>query len=178
MSPSDFGFLANDNLLSRDYVVAMCQEAGERSGIPLANEPGKPIVAWVKYGPNVNIDEALTQDWVAKNLNANPEATVRVPRVYDAFSIATTTWPIGFIVMEYIDAPYCTRKDVKLVAPAVQTLISVRGPNSAPGHVGGGPVVHTFFVDDQTSPFRYETVYELEQHVNGVSEHLFSSTPT
>ena len=96
---------------------------------------------------------------------------MQVPQVYDAFSIITTACPIGFIVMEYIDAPDCTRKDVKLVAHAVQMLISVRGPSSAPGHVGGGPVVHTFFADDRTSPFRYETVDELEQHVNGVSQH-------
>ncbi|OJA16052.1 hypothetical protein AZE42_05495 [Rhizopogon vesiculosus] len=70
--------------------------------------------------------------------------------------------------MEYIDAPDCTEKSVKRVAQAVQTLISVRGPNSAPGHVGGGPVIHTFFIDDWTSPFRYETVDELEQHINGI----------
>jgi hypothetical protein len=73
--------------------------------------------------------------------------------------------------VEYIDATDRTRKDVKLVAHAAQMLISIRGPSSAPGHVGGGPVVHTFFVDARTSSFRYETVDELEQHVNGISEH-------
>jgi hypothetical protein len=133
-------------------------------------QPGEPIVAWVKYGPGVTIDEALTQDWIAKTLNAKLDGTVQVPRVYDAFLIITTAWPIGFIVMEYIDAPDCTRKDIKLVAHAVQMLISVRGPSSTPGHVGGGPVVHTFLIDDRRSPFRYETVDELEQDVNGVSE--------
>src|SRR5258707_14058577 len=116
MSPSDFGFLANDNLPSHDDIVATCQRAGECGRIPLFNQPGKPIVAWVKYGPNVTMDEVSTQDWVAKSLNAQPEATVRVPRVYDAFSISTIDWPIGFIVMEYIDAPDCTKKDIKLVA--------------------------------------------------------------
>ncbi|OAX41408.1 hypothetical protein K503DRAFT_502549 [Rhizopogon vinicolor AM-OR11-026] len=70
--------------------------------------------------------------------------------------------------MEYIDAPDCTKKNAKRVAQAVQTLISVRGPSSAPGHVGGGPVVHSFFTDEQTSPFRYETIDELEQHINGI----------
>ena len=137
--------------------------------IPLT-QPGEPIVAWVKYGPGVTIDEALTQDWIAKTLNAKLDGTVQVPRVYDAFSIITTAWPIRFIVMEYLDAPDCTRKDVRLVVHAVQMLISVRGPSSAPGHVGGGRVVHTFLVDDRMSPYRYETVDELEQDVNGVSE--------
>ena len=36
---------------------------------------------------------------------------------------------------------------------------------------GGDPVVHNFFFDDWTPPFKYKTVDELEQHVNGVSGH-------
>jgi hypothetical protein len=170
MSPSDFGFLTKDDLPPRDDIIDICRKVGESRGILLRNQLGEPI-AWVKYGPNVTLDEALTQDWVAKDLEAKPEANVRVPRVYDAFSVATKYWPIGYIVMEYIDAPDCTRKNAKLVARAVQTLISVRGPSSAPGHVGGGLAVHTFFADDRTASFRYRTVDELEQHVNGVSEH-------
>ncbi|KAF8961430.1 hypothetical protein BDZ97DRAFT_1829241 [Flammula alnicola] len=167
MLPSDFGFLANNDLPPRDDIIAICSKAGEHRGIPLRNQPGE-FIAWVKYGPNVTIDEALTQDWVAKSLKATLDGTVRVPRVYDAFSVTTPDWPVGFIVMEYINAPDCTKKDVKLVAQVVQTLISVRGPSSAPGHVGGGPVVHNFFVDDWTPPFRYKTVDELEQHINGI----------
>ena len=170
MLPSDFGFLANDNLPSHEHIVAMCEEAGyDRTGISFPNLPGKPI-AWIKYGPHVKMAEALTQDWVAKDLDAKPEANVRVPRVYDAFSSTHTAFPIGYIVMEYIDAPDCTKRDVKLVAQAVQTLISIRGPNSEPGPVGGGPIVHSFFVDEGTSPLTYETVEELQQHMNGVSK--------
>ncbi|OJA18084.1 hypothetical protein AZE42_09064 [Rhizopogon vesiculosus] len=166
-SSSGFGFLVNDDLPSRDDIIAICSKAGECRGILLRNQPGEPI-AWVKCGPNVTIDEALTQDWVARSLEATLDGTVRVPRVYDAFSVPTTSWTIGFIVMEYIDAPDCTEKNVKRVAQAVQALISVRGPSSAPGHVCGGPVIHSFFIDDWTSPFRYETVDELEQHINGI----------
>ncbi|KAG9032947.1 hypothetical protein FS837_002583 [Tulasnella sp. UAMH 9824] len=112
------------------------------------------------------MDEAYTQDWVAKVLD-EPEADVRVPRVYMAFKNIRRYGSVGCIVMEFIDAPDCTSGDVKPVAQAVQKLISVRGPSPAPGHVGGGPVVHTF-VDDRTAPFPYETVQELEQHVNGI----------
>ncbi|KAJ7494469.1 hypothetical protein B0H11DRAFT_2004765 [Mycena galericulata] len=69
--------------------------------------------------------------------------------------------------MEYVNALDCTKESIELVARAVQTLISVRGPSSAPGHVGGGSVVHGFFVN-QSSPFKYKTVDELNQHVNGI----------
>ncbi|KAG8975208.1 hypothetical protein FRB90_009581, partial [Tulasnella sp. 427] len=118
--------------------------------------------------PYVTVAEALTQDWVAKYLSAKPETALRAPRVYDTFSIDTRTRPVGYIIMEYIDAPHCTNKDVDLVAQAVQTLISIKGPTSAPGPIGGGPVVHTFFVDELISPFTYDTVEELQQHINGI----------
>ncbi|KAG8950624.1 hypothetical protein FRC04_007248 [Tulasnella sp. 424] len=172
MTVSDFAVLADDRpetLPSREEIVALCKKAGyNRTGIPFRSQPSGPVVAWIKYGPNVPMDEAYTQDWVAKFLNADPEADVRVPLVYMAFTSPTRYRDLGYIVMEFIDAPDCTSKHVKLVARAVQKLISIRGPSPAPGHVGGGPVVHTFFVDDRMSPFPYKTVKELEEHVNGI----------
>ncbi|KAE9385291.1 hypothetical protein BT96DRAFT_601418 [Gymnopus androsaceus JB14] len=178
MLPLEFGFLANDHLPPREEIIAICKKQGWSGRVFLRNpsQPGDSPIAYVKYSsfPNTIIDEALTQDWVAKSLSdpASPgHGILRVPRVYDAFSVPssiTLSWPMGIIVMEYIDAPDCTEKHVKLVAQAVQTLISIRGPSSAPGHIGEGPVVHTFFNDDQTSPFRYKTVDELEQHINGI----------
>jgi hypothetical protein len=65
----------------------------------------------VKYGPNVTMAEALTQDYVATFLIANSADGMRVPRVYAAFSRDTSDsgcrWAIGYIVMQYIDAPDC-----------------------------------------------------------------------
>ncbi|KDQ21108.1 hypothetical protein BOTBODRAFT_51104 [Botryobasidium botryosum FD-172 SS1] len=168
MSSPVLSFLANDNLPSRDDIVTMCKEAGyHRRGIPFRSQPSEAISAWIKYGPYVTMAEALTQDWVAKALNADPGAAVRVPQVYQAFTSDNPDCRIGYIVMEYIDTPDCDHRDVQLVAKAVQTLISLRGPNTAPGPVGGGPVVHTFFVE-WTSPITYETAEELEQHINGI----------
>ena len=115
-------------------------------GLPLCNQPSRPIVAWVKYGPNVTIAEALTQDYVARFLIANSAAgvMVRVPRVYVAFSRETSdpNWAIGYIVMQYIDAPDCGEGDHQPVATAVQTLIGIKGPSSAPGPIGGGRASH------------------------------------
>ncbi|KAG8960492.1 hypothetical protein FRC00_000216, partial [Tulasnella sp. 408] len=168
-SPSDF-FIADDcpdNLPSRDDIVAMCKVAGyDCRGFPFPNQPSEPILAWIKYGTHVTMGEALTQDMVAKVFNTDPEASVRVPRVYQAFLSRILDISIGYIVMEYIDAPDCDARDSKLVAKAVQSLISVAGPSSAPGPVGGGPIEHNFFYD-WTSPITYATVEELEQHVNG-----------
>jgi hypothetical protein len=170
MSAPDFDFLVNTTLTSHDTIVALCQAAGyEHTGIPLHNPSDGLIIAWVKYGPNVAIPEALTQDYVAKSLIANSAADMRVPRVYAAFSRTGPDWDIGYIIMEYIDAPDCGEEDYKLAAKAVRKLISIKGPTAAPGPVGEGPVVHNFFVE-WTSSINYTTVGELQQHINGVSE--------
>ncbi|KAI0277196.1 hypothetical protein BGY98DRAFT_1177311 [Russula aff. rugulosa BPL654] len=167
MSEPDFGFLANDNLPSRETIVTLCQAAGyDRTGIPLCNQPNGPIIAWVKYGQSVHMAEALTQDYVARFLIDNSLAGVRVPRVYAAFERDTPVCVIGYIVMQYIDAPDCGEGDYQLVA---------RGPSSVPGPVGGGWVIHNFFVD-WTSEITYETVDELRQHINGIIKYMERDT--
>jgi hypothetical protein len=74
--------------------------------------------------------EALTQDDVARFLITNSAAGVRVPWVYAAFSRDNSDCVIGYIIMQYIDAPDCGKGDHQLVARAVQTLITskVRAP--------------------------------------------------
>ena len=68
-------------LPSQETIVALCNAARfDRTGIPLCNQPSGPIIAWVKYGPNVTMAEALTQDYVAKYLTADSVAGLRVPR--------------------------------------------------------------------------------------------------
>jgi hypothetical protein len=119
---------------------------------------------WVKAG--VRMGEARTQRYVAQHLQNNAIATVRAPHVYLAF-----TWcGVGYIVSEYIDGKMCDDSDIPRVAAAVQALISIPtpSPSSAPGPVGGGPIEHPFFID-RTSSIRYESVEELQDHVNGVS---------
>ena len=171
MSAPDFGFLAIDDLPPHDHIVSKCREDLESGGIPLFNRPGGAVIAWVTFGPGITLHQALTQDFSAKKLGANPATLVQVPRVHDFFSIETEGWgSVGFIVMEYVDAPDCTSGDVQLVANTVQTLIGIQGPTTIPGHLGGGPVVHSFFLDDGTSPFKYRNVNELESHINRVSD--------
>ena len=62
----------------------------------------------------------------------------------------------------------CDESDIPRVAAAVQYLISIPSPSSTPGPVGGGPIEHPFFID-RTSSIWYESVEELQNHVNVVS---------
>ena len=118
---------------------------------------------WVKFGSNITMGETKTQRFVTQYLEANDNPVVRAPRVYIAFMWGR----YGFIVMEYTDEQICGNDDIALVAAAVQSLIDIPSPTSTPGPVGGGLIEHSFFIDG-TSSIRYESVKELQDHINGV----------
>ena len=162
-----------------DYatIITQCFELGPQqtttiniSGVHIAvdkRSDGDISDIWVKSGRNVTMGEAMTQRFVAQYLQANNNRDVRAPRIYLAF-----TWgDFGYIVSEFIDGRMCNNSDAALVAAAVQALIAIPSPSSRPGPVGGGLIEHPFFVD-RTSSIQYESVEDLEDHVNGVN--LFS----
>jgi hypothetical protein len=156
------------NLPAPENIVQLCRDAGyDVRGIPIIDESRRAASAWVKYGwsESVTMGEALTQDWVGQVLNARPDAAVRIPKAYHAFEHGS----FGYIVMEYIDGLACDKSDALQVAQsaAVECLIRVTGPTTAPGPVGGGPITHRFFVEWRSS-VTYSTVQALEKHVNGV----------
>ncbi|KAJ3513988.1 hypothetical protein NLJ89_g2644 [Agrocybe chaxingu] len=148
MTSSNYGFLHNETLPSEDAIVAHCRQVGFKvTGAPLLDASSKAIIAWVKFGPNVTVHEARTQDYAANALASTPDSDVRVPRVFHAFTRKHPACTIGFIVMQHIEGADCDSGDVDLMAKAVQKLIGVRAPSLTLGHVGGGAVVHSFFLD-------------------------------
>ena len=163
------------NLPGTNEIVQQCRDAvharssaansdsNDLSGVPLVDKSSGAAYVWVKYGWYVTMGEALTQHFVAQAINGKADAAVRIPCVYLAFRSGN----YGYIVMEYINGSICDDSDVKLVAAAVRSLIAVRGPTAKPGPVGGGPIWHRFFFEVESS-LTYDSVQELEQHVNGV----------
>ncbi|EIW83432.1 hypothetical protein CONPUDRAFT_102206 [Coniophora puteana RWD-64-598 SS2] len=134
------------------------------NGVPLFDESrGGAPYAWVKYGPSITMNEALTQDHVWQVLNCNPDDAVQVACVYLAFQYGRS----GFIVMEYIDGTTCDNSDAPQAAAAVQSLISICGPNAMPGPIGGGQIEHRFFSEWRSS-FTYDSVALLQSHINGI----------
>ena len=123
-----------------------------------------PTHVWVKFGRYITMDEAKTQNYVVQVLDKKDDAAVKAPRVYLAFNHNQ----FGYIVMEFIEGQVCEKSDAQLIAAALESLVSIKSPFSQPGPVGGGCIKHPFFVE-RTSPIPYETIEELEQHINGVS---------
>lgn len=168
MSLSILEFHRNNQLPSREEIETQCLKHGLYGrGIAIRESSGGDIIAWAKYGVDVTTPEALTQEWVARELTADPTTLVRVPHVFDAWTVSKPYFNLGFIVMEHIDLPDCDNGDSKLVAAAVQRLHRVEAPGPAPGPFGGGPTVHHFF-EDWDSRIIYKTVKELEDHINGI----------
>jgi hypothetical protein len=93
-----------------------------------------------RVGQNVTESDART-------LDAKPAVLVpmSMPHVDVAWTIHTYYSIIGHTVMDGIAAPDCKENEAESVAKAVQWHISVPAPNSVPGPVGGGPIVHPFF---------------------------------
>ncbi|KAN0114171.1 hypothetical protein V8E52_006969 [Russula decolorans] len=131
MSAPDFGFLANDNLPSRDTIVTLCKAAGyDCSGLPPATSlPGPSSPGTMLRGFSLPIQQPA----------CGSHGFTRLSR-----DTSKSNWAIGYIVMQYIDAPDCGEGDHQLVATAVPTLIGLKGPSSAPGPVSGGRVIRNF----------------------------------
>lgn len=108
------------NLPSPDseQIVVLCKNVGDKiSGFPFADPSSGTLLAWFKYGPNVAMDEALTQaaGWVEEHLETMPEIGVKVPRVYMTFTSAHSFCDIGYIIIEYMAAPDCKSRGCALV---------------------------------------------------------------
>lgn len=151
--------------------MAKCLRLGLVRGTRIVDPSTGMVIAWVKFGPNVTINEACTQDWTAKALSAAGVSDLHVPRVFDAYTIDYYGNSLGFIAMEYVEGVDCDSKDAELVAKAVERLICLRAPPDATlGHVGGGAasIVHSFFPEWVTNA-EYRSDRDFYAHIHNVS---------
>ena len=176
MTSSNYGFLHNERLPSEETIVTHCRNVGyDTTGtLLLLDDSSEVVIAWIKYGPNVTVHEARTQDFAAKALANTPDCDLRVPRVFHAFTSDQRVCMVGYIAMEYIEGADCDSSDVDLVAKAVQALIGLRAPSLTLGHVGGGALVHSFFLD-WIPVADYKSVHDLDAHINNVSTWCLSA---
>jgi hypothetical protein len=107
---------------------------------------------------------------VAQIVNAGPASVVGVPEVYLVFSCERCR----YIFMQHVvGSTVASRRsskgkyaegDLAAVAAAVMQLTSIHVPaNTPPGHVGGGPIGHDFFLECK-STCEYFTVRHLQAH--------------
>lgn len=148
-----------------------CLNLGLVRGTTIVGPSTTSVIAWIKCGPNVTIDEARTQDWTAKALRDAGASDVQAPRVFHAFTADYYGCSIGYIAMEYIEGIDCDSNDVELVAKAVQALIGLQAPPTATlGHIGGGTrsIVHSFF-PEWLPNVNYKSDQDFYAHIHKVS---------
>jgi hypothetical protein len=145
-------------------VVMKCSQHGPGPSGFVEYSPDGTESAWIKYGRTVAMGEARTQDFTANIVNSDKGCVVRVPRIFFAFRYKG----VGYIVIQHIHGHDCSQDDTEKVALAVKRLRSIDSPTVSPGPVGGGPVTHRLFADHRSS-IRYDSVGELQEHVNNVS---------
>lgn len=155
------------NLPSVPEIIAECIAARRAAsdnaapyvrGIHLANGS-----AFVKFGHDVKFREAEIQNFVYEFLRTSSRGHVRVARVYTFI----TADSYQYIVMEFIDGSTCNETHVDQVARALEELIAIQAPTTAPGPVSPGPIDHCFFEDDVSS-VTYPTVQDLQLHLNRI----------
>jgi len=174
MSSSQYEFLYNPSLPSEEEIVAHCVELSLPRGTPIVDPSTNSIIAWIKCGLNVTIDEARTQHWTANALREAGVSDVQAARVFHAFTAEYSGCSIGYIAMEYIDGIDCDSNDVDLAAKAVQALIGLRAPPTAKlGHIGGGTrsIVHSFF-PEWLPNVDYRTDQDFYAHIHNIFEFL------
>ncbi|KAK0207369.1 hypothetical protein IW262DRAFT_1443504 [Armillaria fumosa] len=151
-------------------VVTKCRQHGpgpsgfvEYSPDFVEPSPDCTELAWIKYVPRIAMGEARTQAFIANIVNSDKDCVVRVPHVYFAFRYKR----IGYIIMQHIHGHDCNEDNLNEIARAVKRLLSIKSETRSPGPVRGGPVAHRFFADHQ-SDIRYNSVSELQEHVNNI----------
>ncbi|KAF8326706.1 uncharacterized protein EI90DRAFT_3281698 [Cantharellus anzutake] len=151
MSSSQYEFLYNPILPSEEIPPR---------GTPIADPSANSVIAWIKCGPNVTIDEARTQHWTANALRAAGVSDVQAARVFHAFTADYYGCSIGYIAMEYIGGIDCVNR---LRAPPTATL----------GHIGGGTrsIVHSFF-PEWLPNVDYRTDQDFYAHIHNIFEFL------
>jgi len=132
--------------------------------------PGGSNAAFVKYGPMVAMARLALRTIFAAEVNEDENAVVRVPQVYYAFRYDG----VGYILMQYVGDDDCNEDDFSAIVSAVERLLRIPCVTAAPGPIGGGPVTHRFFAD-QRSSVHYDSIGDLQSHINRVSGHFYSS---
>ena len=87
MSPSEYEFQYNPNLPSDEKIVAHCLGLSFRCrGTYIVNPSISLIIAWIKYGPNITINEACMQHWTSNALREAGALEVQVAPVFHVFT--------------------------------------------------------------------------------------------
>lgn len=157
---NEFIYCDTPNLPSQEDIIAAHAKMGDRTR--QFTYLSKDRKFFIKYGFSVKVGEAKNQHYFYKKIRSQCGTAVKIPKIHRAFETRGRT----YIVMEHIDIVSCASDEER--ANAVAQLVSIEPPSGAAlGPIGGGPVKHCFFMDNE-APRRYPTVQEMQTYINNV----------
>ena len=157
---NEFIYCDTPNLPSQGDIIAAHAKMGDRTR--QFTYLSKDRKFFIKYGFSVKVGEAKNQHYFYKKIRSQCGTAVKIPKIHHAFETRGRT----YIVMEYIDIVSYASDEER--ANAVAQLVSIEPPSGATlGPIGGGPIKHCFFIDNE-SPRRYLTVQEMQTYINNV----------
>ncbi len=170
MATTLYEFINNSSLPSNDDIIDRCVGLGLPRGTTIVDPSTKSIIAWIKCGPNVTVNEARTQHWTAMTLREAGISQIQAAPVFRAFTADYFGTNIGYIAMQYFEGKDCDSNDVDLIAKAVEALISLRAPPTATlGHIDGGTssIVNSFFPEWLPNA-NYRSDQDFFDHIHNV----------
>ncbi|KAK7425968.1 hypothetical protein QQZ08_007550 [Neonectria magnoliae] len=184
--------LSVDRLIELSNALPPCNARGHAiSGF--AYPPEKPVI-FIKFRGNLERGrdaEARTQVWAYEALQRLPTSdrqAIKIPKVYRTVDLVTWT----FILMEYV--PGKTFQDfidenseafdatedpyLGMIERALKLFLSFPVPQDvSPGPYGGGLIRHPLFKGFK-STIEYQTVDQLEKHINKLATWVSKDAPT
>ncbi|PWY84478.1 hypothetical protein BO94DRAFT_423338, partial [Aspergillus sclerotioniger CBS 115572] len=149
------------NLPSRREIEKLRRENGPNTRHLTVTHNGKKF--FVKYN-SLQVEEVRNQQFFFDQIAKRADSPIRIPEIYEVFE----TKHDGYIVMEHIDIDHFASD--KQRSTAITELVTIEPPPHAPlGPIGGGLIRHHFFdFIDAEAPVVYDSVEDLESHINRV----------
>lgn len=132
--------------VSREHIKKQCQAASEcRRNIVSPDNHTNLVLRLtdnfaVKYGPGVTLAEAYALKYAAEHLD---HEIVRVPSFVQFFTSGSEPWPIGYLVMTFVEGTTIDRSNEEDASVALKILRAVAHLHSfthtVPGPLDGSP---------------------------------------
>jgi hypothetical protein len=165
-------------------LISLCTKGGQRGyRMGFAYPPENPVL-WIKSGSSVVWNEISAQVMAYYELQ-RLGSSVRVPSIYYAceMGVPGVLYDVdvnyeSYIVMEYVTGKTAAQwlksiedtagkeRIYRLVGATLQALYHIPVPPGVrPAAIDGGRIRNVFF-DDEQAPRHYQTINQLEQHLN------------
>nr|POE71392.1 hypothetical protein CFP56_62487 [Quercus suber] len=120
----------------------------------------------VQYGPGVTVAEACALRYAEENLD---RAIVRVPAFVQFFTSSANFWPVGYLVMTFIEGTTLDRvpfEDASIARNILQAIVHISSfTHSIPGPLDGSPARGLLWSEEGAGQ-HFASLKDLQEYVD------------